>query len=101
MHIRAITSDIDAIDAYPAFITRDYFIKNFGVINDPTRSSTSVKSLGHLRVKLPSRDNLLLLNSLGDMCSEAAGKGLTTGSNAAAYTMQCVAFHFKYLIVIS
>ena len=51
MHIRDIRSDIDAIDAYPAFITRDYFIKNFGVINDPTRSSTSVKSLGHLRVK--------------------------------------------------
>ena len=51
MHIRDIRSDIDAIDAYPAFITRQYFIKNFGVINDPTRSSTSVKSLGHLRVK--------------------------------------------------
>ena len=51
MHIIDIISDRDAVDAYPAFITRDYIIKNFGVINDPTRSSTSVKSLGHLRVK--------------------------------------------------
>ena len=58
MHIRDITSDIDAIDAYPAFITRDYFIKNFGVINDPTRSSTSVKSLGHLRVKQRPTDSV-------------------------------------------
>ena len=53
MHIRDFRSDIDAIDAYPAFITRDYFTKNFEVINAPTRSSTSVKSLGHLRVKNP------------------------------------------------